>query len=286
MSSPIDIGPQGFLAALGRRPLAVGHHLVGHPLLSLEALGELADRISPERIERQRTDLDLVLPGGGNPRGGVEAPGDLVRGIETNNAWLVLWNVESDHRYQALLDEVLDPVAELLGDREGGICRREAFIFISSAASVTPVHFDPEHNFLLQIHGVKQMHVGQFASTTDGQRELERYYTGGHRNIEHMPQEADVFRLEPGKGVYVPSHAPHWVTNESHACVSLSITFHTSAILRRANVHVVNHHLRRLGISPSPPDESKVIDGAKLALYRSAKAARQWRVRMAESRRR
>jgi hypothetical protein len=71
---------------------------VDHPLFSLEAFGELADRTPPERIERQRTDLDLVLPGGGNPRGGVEAPGDVVRGIETDNAWLVLWNVENDLR--------------------------------------------------------------------------------------------------------------------------------------------------------------------------------------------
>ena len=162
------------------------------------------------------------------------------------------------------------------------MCRREAFLFISSAASVTPVHFDPEHNFLLQIHGVKQMHVGQFASQQEGQRELERYYIGGHRNIEHMPEEKDVFRLEPGKGVYVPSHAPHWVTNEGQACVSLSITFHTRAILRRANVHVVNHHLRGLGMSPTPPDESRSADGVKLAFHRAVREARRLRARIAE----
>ena len=106
----------------------------------------------------------------------MESSGDLVRSIETSNEWVVLWNVESDPRYKALLDEILDPIAALLGDREGGMCRREAFVFISSAESVTPVHFDPEHNFLLQIHGVKQMHVGRFATVEHGQRELERYY--------------------------------------------------------------------------------------------------------------
>ncbi len=286
MSSLLDINPDEFLSALGRRPLWVSHQLVGHPLLSLEALGALADCMPPDRIERQRTDLDLVLPGGGNRRGGVESPGDLVRGIETSKDWVVLWNVEGDHRYKALLDEILDPIADLLGNREGGMCRREAFIFISSAASITPVHFDPEHNFLLQIHGIKQMHIGEFATVTRGQQELERYYIGGHRNIEHMPGAAHVFRLEPGRGVYVPSHAPHWVTNEGLACVSLSITFHTRAILRRGNVHVVNYHLRQLGLSPSPPDRSKVIDAVKLAFHRVARTARNLRKRIAESRRR
>jgi hypothetical protein len=285
MSSLLDIDPPEFLSALSRRPLWVSHRLVGHPLLSLEALGALADSMPPDRIERQRTDLDLVLPGGGNPRGGVESPGDLVRGIETSNDWVVLWNVENDPRYKALLDEILDPIAAALGDREGGMCRREAFIFVSSAASITPVHFDPEHNFLLQIHGAKRMHIGQFATVTEGQRELERYYIGGHRNIEHMPEEADVFRLEPGRGVYVPSHAPHWVTNEGLACISLSITFHTPAILRRGNLHVVNYHLRRLGRSPSPPDRSKVVDIVKLVFHRAARTARNLRKRIAESRR-
>jgi hypothetical protein len=284
MNSLLDTNPQEFLSALGRRPLWVNHQLVGHPLLSLEALAALAASMPPDRVERQRTDLDLVLPGGGNPRGGVESPGDLVRGIETGNDWVVLWNVENDPRYKALLDEILDPIAALLGDREGGMCRREAFIFISSAASITPVHFDPEHNFLLQIHGVKQMHIGQFATVTKGQRELERYYIGGHRNIEHMPEEADVFGLEPGRGVYVPSHAPHWVANEGVACVSLSITFHTREILRRGNLHVVNHHLRRLGLSPSLPDRSKVVDAVKLAFHRVASTARNLRRRIAESR--
>ena len=285
MSPLLDVDPHELFSAMGRRPFEVDHHLEGHPLLSLEALGELADSMPPDHIERQRTDLDLVLPGGGNPRGGVKSPGDLVRGIEASKAWVVLWNVESDPRYKSLLDEILDPIAGLLGDREGGMCRREAFVFISSAASLTPVHFDPEHNFLLQIHGVKQMHIGQFATAERGQRELERYYIGGHRNLEHMPDEADVFRLKPGKGVYVPSHAPHWVTNEDRACISLSITFHTGAILRKGNLHVVNYHLRRLGLSPSCPDESAFADRLKLAFYLVAKEARRLGKKLTEGRR-
>ena len=33
----------------------------------------------------------------------------------------------------------------------------QGFIFVSSPNSVTPYHFDPEHNILLQIRGSKVM---------------------------------------------------------------------------------------------------------------------------------
>ena len=56
MSSLLDINPRKFLSALGRRPLWVGHQLVGHPLLSLDALGALADSMSarPDRAPEDR----------------------------------------------------------------------------------------------------------------------------------------------------------------------------------------------------------------------------------------
>lgn len=285
MTPLIDVGPAVLRAAFADVPLAVRHGLVGHPLLSLEALADLAERLPVDRVEQNRADLDVLLPGGGNPRGGVLAPGQLIRGIETNNRWVVLWNVEHDPQYLRLLDEVLDPVAAVLGKREGGMCRREAFVFISSASSVTPVHFDPEHNFLLQVCGVKQMHVARFSTVADGQRELERYYTGGHRNIEHLPDQSETFRLEPGTGVYVPSHAPHWVTNEGAFCISLSVTFHTPAILRRGTIHGINRQLRRLGVSPSPPALSPARDGAKVALHKSLTIGHHLRERWARAHR-
>ena len=61
------------------------------------------------------------------------------------------------------------------------------------------MHFDPEHNFLLQVRGTKEMNVAGFVSTDAGQRELERFYRGGHRNLESVPGEPDVFLLEPGQ---------------------------------------------------------------------------------------
>jgi len=36
---------------------------------------------------------------------------------------------------------------------------QQAFIFVSSPEAVTPLHMDPEHNFLLQVRGLKTLHL-------------------------------------------------------------------------------------------------------------------------------
>jgi ribosomal protein L16 Arg81 hydroxylase len=146
--------------------------------------------------------------------------------------------------------------------------RREGFMFISAAASLTPVHFDPEHNFLLQVRGAKEVHAGAFEAEADSQRELERYYRGGHRNLDALPGPDRTFRIVPGEGVYLPTHIPHWVKNGNEPSISFSVTFHTPAILRRGYVHGANARLRRLGITPAPPDRSALRDSAKATLVR------------------
>ena len=53
-----------FAAGFGRRPAAaVDHTLAEDPLLSLEAIADLADRF-PGRVESHTADLPLVMPGG------------------------------------------------------------------------------------------------------------------------------------------------------------------------------------------------------------------------------
>jgi ribosomal protein L16 Arg81 hydroxylase len=136
---------------------------------------------------------------------------------------------------------------------------------------VTPVHFDPEHNFLLQIRGTKSMNVGGFSSDADRQRELDRYYDGGHRNLETMPVDVRAFEMRPGDGTYVPSFAPHFVKNGPAVSVSLSITFRTRVSERAENVHVFNSNLRRrLHVSRArPAGHSRTGDLAKSAVVAS-----------------
>src|SRR5262249_43625057 len=99
------------------------------------------------------------------------------------------------------------------------------------------------------------------------QRELDRYYDGGGRNLEAMPGDGSAYSLDAGKGVYVPSFMPHWVKNGPEASVSLSITFRTSDSLRAERVHRVNARLRKLGLSPKPAGASSRTDRVKEAAW-------------------
>jgi hypothetical protein len=268
----LEVDASTFSAAFGRGPTAVGHTLADHPLLTLEAIAELADSLPPGSIERHRGDMPLVMPGGAPELDG--RPSDTVLGIEGNGCWMVLWYLEQSPEYAALLDRVLDDAESFLPPGAGNATQREAFLFLSAPNSLTPVHIDPEHNFLLQIRGQKDMNVCPFPDRASELRELERYYDGGHRNLEALPSEGETFRLEPGGGVYVPSFMPHWVQNGPAASISLSITFRTPASLRAERVHQVNARLRRMKLSPKPPGSGERRDRAKELAY---VAVRGWR---------
>src|SRR3954451_23484034 len=175
----LHIDGAAFEESFSKRPLGVRHTLTDHPLLTLDALADLADRLPLRSIERHRADLDLMTPGGAPELEG--PPSQTVREIDTANAWMVLWYIEQDPAYRALLDECLDEVEQFVGHRHGGMQYRRGYIFISAPNATTPVHFDPEQNLLLQIRGRKEMNVGRFADPADQEAELDRYFAGGHR---------------------------------------------------------------------------------------------------------
>jgi hypothetical protein len=260
----LDLDPQVWGQAVGRSELGISHALAGHASFTLEALAELADRLPAAAIESHEGRQPLLVPGGAPDLAG--RPSETVRTIDTNGRWMVLWNIEQVPHYRKLLDEILDPVAPFVPAREGAMGRREAFLFLSAPGSVTPVHFDPEHNFLLQIRGIKHFHVGRFPDRAAELAELDRYHDGGHRNLERIPPLSTSFTMHPGEGVYVYPWAPHWVENGPAASISLSITFRTRLSERHERVHRFNRRARRLGRSPRPPGESPSADRAKSAV--------------------
>jgi hypothetical protein len=268
----ISVGGAAFAGAFDRRPLAVTHALTEHPLLQLEAIAELADRF-PGRIERHSAQQNLVTPGGAADLDG--PPSETVLGIDSNGCWMVLWYIDQVPEYKALLDECLDEAQAQMPASAGPAIQREAFLFLSAPDAVTPVHFDPEHNFLLQIQGVKTMNVCPFTSRDSELAELVRYHDGGHRNLEALPSEGEPFVLTPGEGVYVPTFMPHWVQNGPAASISLSVTFRTPASRRAERIHWVNSRLRKLGLHPRPPAESELRDRAKESLWQFGTGAKQ-----------
>lgn len=259
----LGVDPHLFAGAIGRRELGVRHELVDHPLFHLDAIAELADRLPASAVERHVGKQPLVAPAGSPDLTG--RPSETVRTLDTNGRWMVLWNIEQVPAYRELLDELLDSVEPLIPAREGGMKRREGFVFCSAPGSVTPAHIDPENNFLLQIRGVKHFRVGRFADRATELAEVDRYLQGGHRNLAHLPSLSTSFSMGPGEGVYVYPWAPHWVENGPAASISLSITFRTGRSHRHEQVHHFNRRLRRRGRVPLPPGESELVDRAKSA---------------------
>jgi hypothetical protein len=259
----LKIDPAAFSQAFDRTPLGVSHRLGDHPLLTVEAVANLAEKLPADKVEHNLGDLPTVVDPNAVERSD-QPVGEIARGIETNGCWMVLKNIELDGSYGALLNELLNGVSPLVADRDGGMSGREGFIFLSAPDSVTPSHTDPEHNFLLQVRGSKEMTVGRFPDPLTKELELEQTFGGGgHRNIDWEPAGPEAFDLGPGDGVYVPPHAPHWVKNGPSPSVSLSITFQTPSNRRAINVYALNARLRRIGLSPTPPGRRARLDRQK-----------------------
>jgi cupin superfamily protein len=250
----------------GREPFAVNHALVDHPLLALERIAQLADSLQESQVESNSGEIPEVVPDGAVEP--VElAPGEVVRGIESNGYWIVLKQIESDPDYRQLLEQSLEAIIPQVAHTEGGAVRKEAYIFISAPNSVTPSHIDDEHNLLLQIRGSKDMVVGDFPDRETRESEIERYYGGGHRNLPDLPTDATTFHMEPGDGIYVPIHAPHMVKNGPAVSISFSITFYTKKSEQIRGIYSMNARLRRLRLNPRRPGDHPISDRAKATAW-------------------
>jgi hypothetical protein len=278
-ASPLQIDPLRFQERFDRQPFLVRHRLHDHPLFALPRLIELARALPEDRVEYNAGDVPVSLDPSRTPRTGLSID-ETIRRIEECRSWMVFKNVERDPAYAALLDTCLDQVREHSESAWPGMGRREGFIFVSSPGSVTPYHMDPEHNFLLQMRGQKQV------SLFDGEdrellteRELEKFYARGHRNLilaDANQPKAQVFALGSGDGLYFPVTWPHWVKNGSQVSVSFSITFRTASSDRREVLYRVNERLRRVGIHLPPVGRSELVDGAKYQAFRTLARAHRW----------
>jgi Cupin superfamily protein len=266
MGSLLHIDGSTFSHAFARRSIAVRHGLVDHPLFTLDAIAQLADRLPPDSVRRERGNLPLV-----NRDGYVDVgegpPSATIRDVERNGFRISLRDIQQDPQYSALINECLDEVEQTLGDREGGMRRRTGYLFITAPASNTPMHFDPEHSFLLQVRGLKHVSVAAFEDDAIRQRELDRYYDAADCDSSAMEEIAEDFRLDPGVGVYLPSFVPHWVTTEAGISVSFSIPFYTEFSERAESVNRINRRLRKMHLSPRGPGRSEPVDRVKAASF-------------------
>ncbi len=254
------------------RHFRISHGLRGHRLFELPRLLKLAQSLPSSAVEYYSGAAAVSQDPQTAPTTGLTLE-DTLRNIEVAGSWVALKYAELDAEYRDLLVECVSDVRALAEAARPGIHQLESYIFISSPGSVTPYHFDPEHNFLLQIRGTKQVHTWSIEQSGIDQIALEHTYLGGHRN-QRFPEQiaplAETFVLKPGDGLHIPVHSPHWVKNGDQVSVSFSVTFRSRRIARDAAVHWLNAKLRGLGLSPRPPGDLAVRD---LAKYFTARAA-------------
>jgi quercetin dioxygenase-like cupin family protein len=248
------------LAALGglypQQPGLLRHGLCSHKLLTLEALVGLSTRIRPVDAEYNRGDLPIGLDPAATPANGLTAE-ETIRSIEHCGSWMVLKFIEQDPAYRALLHDALAPLRPLVANVTGEMLHMQGFIFISSPGAVTPFHFDPEHNILLQIRGSKTMTVFPAGdeALAPGERH-EDFHRGGHRNLawrDEFAARGEAFELAPGDSIYVPVKAPHWVKNGREPSISLSITWRSEWSYNESYARGFNRLARRAGLTPAAP---------------------------------
>jgi hypothetical protein len=245
-----------FAGGYPEQSMRLDHGLQCHPLLTLEALAQLAERLGKDNVEYNLADLPIAVAPDAVQHNGLGIA-ETVRTIAANKSWAVLKHIQNDADYAALLRDLLEELRPEIESKTGEMLTLQGFIFISSPHAVTPFHFDPEHNILLQITGDKVFTIYPAgAEDVAASVEHERYHAGGSRNLPMAHGHADSgnpVAMDPGHAIYVPVMAPHWVKAGAHPSISLSITWRSEWSYREAEARMMNRCLRKLGLNPAPP---------------------------------
>lgn len=260
-----------FAAHYPEQPHKLAHALGAHPLLELDALASLAEALPTHSIEYNFADLPLGIDGKPDPTG---IPiGETIRRIEQTGSWAALKNIEQVPAYRDLLHSLLDELKDAIEPRTGAMLKLQGFVFITSPGGVTPYHFDPEHNILLQVRGHKVMTQFPAGDPRFAPDEVhETYHVGGGRELtwrEDLLAGGTEFALAPGEALFVPVMAPHFVRNGPQPSVSLSITWRSDWSFAEADARAFNGVLRRWGLSPARPGRWPARNRAKALAWRA-----------------
>jgi len=250
-----DAARQRFAAHYPETPHILRHALTAHPLLEIEALAQLAERLPITSVEYNRGDLPIGVDGKPGSNGLTIA--ETIRRVAEAESWAVLKNIEQVPTYRDLLIGLLDEIRPEIEAATGAMLTPQGFIFVSSPNSVTPYHFDPEHNILLQIRGSKVMTQFPAGDTRFVPDEAhETYHAGGPRELkwdDSFLGHGREFPLSPGDALFVPVMAPHFVKNGPAPSVSLSITWRSEWSYRESDARILNAILRARGFTPQAP---------------------------------
>jgi len=259
-----------FAANYPEQPHTLKHALGDNPLMGVEALAQLAETLPDSSIEYNFSDQPIGI--NGKPEATGVPIGETIRNIGTSGSWAALKNIEQDPAYAKLLEDLLAELKPEIEAKTGHMLKTQAFVFITSPGGVTPYHFDPEHNILLQVRGSKVMTQFPAGDARYAPDEMhESYHTGGARELtwrDELALGGREFAIGPGEALFVPVMAPHFVQNSPEPSVSLSITWRSEWSYAEADAHAFNAVLRRTGVIPRGPGRWPAKNLAKAYGYR------------------
>jgi hypothetical protein len=272
-----------FREQFNRYSFEFSHHLSGHRLFQIPRLIELSKKLaSTGSVYYDAGEIQVGQRWDQSPPG-THSVDETIKRIQDAGAWIILRRAEQDPEYGAVLEECMAEVQTLLGkDLKKEMLVQDAIVFITSPHRVTAYHIDRECNFILQVHGEKDISVfDRNDRDVLPEEEIERFWMVDNNAAvykEHYQNRATVYSVGPGKGIHVPVNAPHWVRNKDNISVTLSVNFQFRENYP-AHIYRANYLLRKAGINPTPPGHSKIRDRLKClainATYVPARMARR-----------
>jgi hypothetical protein len=262
--------PEQYTQCYNRVPFGFEHNLHTLDLFHFDSMRELCGTVSPKP--------DAYFITGNAPNSGAAffssalntlKPSDAIEQLDERSLRILIKRPEEhDDRFRNLLHHIAQQVLALPGGAsQERIVRLESAILISSAATTTPIHFDPEMGFFCQIEGEKLYHAYEPDDVSEHQ--LETFYRMGKTTIgklemsDRNPLKEHTFQLLPGKGFHQPQNAPHWVETRLSRSISYTCVFETNVTRALGRTRAFNYHQRQLGLLPSSPGVKPSLDRLK-----------------------
>jgi hypothetical protein len=268
VASIFEAGNPGFRENFDEKPFEFSHCFTAdHPLFQLSRLRQLLENpVTLPGVYFDAGDIGIGQRWDSVPERKQTLEETFDR-VDNAGAWILMKRVQHDPDYNQLLVQCLDEVQRLSGRQiDQDKKSQEAIIFLTSPHRVTSYHIDRECNFLMQVRGDKEISVfDRNDRDVLPEAELETFWSKDNNAGVYKPQYQDrahVFVMRPGTGVHIPVNSPHWLKNGNNVSVSLSISYQYKD-WRRKYVFQANYYLRRMGIHPTPPGKSALLDNAK-----------------------
>lgn len=268
VASIFEAGNPGFRENFDEKPFEFSHRFTAdHPLFQLSRLRQLLENpVTRPGVYFDAGDIGIGQRWDSVPERKQTLEETFDR-VDNAGAWILMKRVQHDPDYNQLLVQCLDEVQRLSGRQiDQDKKSQEAIIFLTSPHRVTSYHIDRECNFLMQVRGDKEISVfDRNDRDVLPEAELETFWSKDNNAGVYKPQYQDrahVFVMRPGTGVHIPVNSPHWLKNGNNVSVSLSISYQYKD-WRRKYVFQANYYLRRMGINPTPPGKSALLDNAK-----------------------